>query len=134
MDCDFGNSIGRFTNEFANNAIQHLFVELWRFVISNLVYSYQRKKFNSSKSWVVGNLCHWSFYIGEGMKKDKNFKLSKSAKRILAALSDKEQRRLWKEAYISAELNDSPKMAMSYDVSPSGKIPRKVQERPDVNA
>lgn len=59
---------------------------------------------------------------------DKNFKLSKTAKRALSAIQDKEQRRLWKEAFISAELSDAPRMMMTYDISPSGKIPRKAIE------
>jgi len=68
------------------------------------------------------------------MKTDKNFRLSKSAKRILAAISDKESRRVWKEAFIQAETNNAGRAVMNYDVSPSGKIPRKVLEKPDVNS
>ncbi len=68
------------------------------------------------------------------MKTDKNFRLSKSAKRILASLPDKESRRVWKEAFIQAETNTSGRVMMNYDVSPSGKIPRKAQEKTDVNS
>jgi len=68
------------------------------------------------------------------MKTDKNFKLSKSVKRMLAALPDKESRRVWKEAFIQAETNTASRLTMNYDVSPSGKIPRKAQEKADVNS
>jgi hypothetical protein len=65
---------------------------------------------------------------------DKNFKLHKKYKRILASLETKEERRIWKDAYISAEQNDNPKLTMNYDVSPSGKIPRRVTEKQNENA
>lgn len=59
---------------------------------------------------------------------DKNFKLPKSVKRMLSGIEDKEQRRLWKDAYISAELNNGPRMMMNYDIGTNGKPPRKVTE------
>lgn len=65
------------------------------------------------------------------MKVDKNFKLSKSAKRILAALPTKEERLSWKKAFIQAESNTADRMMMNYDITPSGKKPRKAQQ-PDI--
>ena len=53
---------------------------------------------------------------------------------MLAALPDKESRRVWKEAFIQAETNTASRLTMNYDVSPSGKVPRKAQEKADVNA
>jgi hypothetical protein len=64
---------------------------------------------------------------------DKNFKLPKSVKRILSAIEDKEQRRLWKDAFISAEMNDAPRMTMNYDIGVNGKPPRKVMEKQNAN-
>lgn len=66
------------------------------------------------------------------MKQDKNFKMSSKAKIILANIDDKNERVKWKKALISAELNDETRMMMLYDVTPSGKIPRKAKEKPDV--
>lgn len=62
------------------------------------------------------------------MKVDKNFKLSKSTKRILSLLSTKEERLSWKKGYIQAESNTADRMVMNYDVAPSGKKPRKAQQ------
>lgn len=62
------------------------------------------------------------------MKVDKNFKLSKAAKRVLAALPTKEERLSWKKGYIQAESNTADRMVMNYDVAPSGKKPRKAQQ------
>lgn len=38
------------------------------------------------------------------MVRDQNFKLSKSAKRVLATIQDKNERRIYKELAIQAEL------------------------------
>lgn len=68
------------------------------------------------------------------MKKlDSNFKLSKANKLMLGSIQDKELRRLWKKAFIQAELNDSPKMTMTYDIGLNGKPPRKVTEKQNAN-
>lgn len=39
------------------------------------------------------------------MKADKNFKLSKSVKRVLATIVDKTEREIFKKAMINAELS-----------------------------
>lgn len=48
------------------------------------------------------------------MKADKNFKLSKSVKRVLATIVDKTEREIYKKAMINAEL--------SYEVSKRMKV------------
>lgn len=63
------------------------------------------------------------------MKVDKNFKLSKAAKCVLATLLTKEERSSWKKAFIHAESNTSDRMAMDYDITSSGKKPRKAQQQ-----
>lgn len=67
------------------------------------------------------------------MKQDKSFRLSKTSKRIISSLATKDERNKWLKAFIQAELNDSPRMMMNYDVSPSGKIPRKVKGQESQN-
>jgi hypothetical protein len=67
------------------------------------------------------------------MKTDKNFKLPKSIKRMLSSIEDKEQKRLWKDAFIWSESTKGERMTMMYDVSPSGKMPRKVTEKQNAN-
>lgn len=63
------------------------------------------------------------------MKVDKNFKLSKAAKRVLATLPTKEERSTWKKAFIQAESNTADRMVMNYDITPSGKKPRRTQQQ-----
>jgi hypothetical protein len=66
-------------------------------------------------------------------KADSNFKLSKANKLMLGSIQDKELRRLWKKAFINAELNEAPRMTMAYDIGPNGKPPRKVTEKQNAN-
>jgi hypothetical protein len=68
------------------------------------------------------------------MKKlDSTFKLSKADKLMLGSIQDKELRRLWKKAFIEAELNNAPRMTMAYDIGLNGKPPRKVTEKQNAN-
>lgn len=66
-------------------------------------------------------------------KSDSNFKLSKASKLMLGSIQDKELRRLWKKAFIQAELSKAPRMTMAYDIGSNGKPPRKVTEKQNAN-
>ena len=66
-------------------------------------------------------------------KSDSNFKLSKANKLMLGSIQDKELRRLWKKAFIEAELSNGPRMTMAYDIGSNGKPPRKAMEKQNAN-
>lgn len=66
-------------------------------------------------------------------KRDGSYRMSNSFKLLYSCMST-EQKKVWKNRLIEADLNASGKdrMVMNYDVSPSGKIPKKVKASADL--
>ena len=64
------------------------------------------------------------------MKTNEHFKLSKSSKKLIATISSKEEKFLYKKMMIEAESKNLERMVMNYDVSANGSRPKK-KERID---
>ena len=61
-------------------------------------------------------------------KRDGNYRMSNSIKMIYSGMS-KEQRTVWRDSLVDADITrqSNERVMMLYDVSPSGKVPKKAK-------